>query len=71
MIEAPKEWKVLAVATIQAIEKIDKECKRKQPLSKSVLEFGQFLGLLAIAGGKDLDGGDDHEHDDRRDQNKQ
>lgn len=57
MIEAPKEWKVLAVATIRAIEKIDKECKRKQPLSKSVLEFGQFLGLLAIAGGKDLDGG--------------
>lgn len=59
------------MVTIQAIEKIDKKTGRKQPLSKSVLEFGQFLGLLAIAGGKDLDGGDGDEHDDRRDQDKQ
>ena len=58
MIEAPKEWKVLVKKTIETIDGIDKMTGRKQPLAKSIIEFAQLLIMLAIAGGKEFDGGD-------------
>lgn len=63
-MKIPEAWRKLAVATIEAIAKIDKATNRKQPLSKSILEFSQFLAMLAIAGGKELDGGDGHDKSD-------
>lgn len=55
MISIPKEYKTLAVITIKTIEEINKKNDSGKPLSEAVLEFGQFLGLLATVGGNDLD----------------
>ena len=58
MLKIHKEYKTLAVITIKTIEEINKKNGSGKPLSEAVLEFGQFLGLLATVGGNDLDGGD-------------
>ena len=50
--------------TIVTIQEINDRIGNGKPLSEAVLEFGQFLGLLATVGGNDLDGG---EHDDKGD----
>lgn len=50
--------------TIETIQEINDRIGNGKPLSEAVLEFGQFLGLLATVGGNDLDGG---EHDDKSD----
>lgn len=64
MLKIHKEYKTLAVITIKTIEEINKKNDSGKPLSEAVLEFGQFLGLLATVGGNELDGG---EHDDKSD----
>lgn len=65
MLKIPKEYKALAVITIKTIEDINKKQKSGKPLSQTVLEFGQFLGLLATMGGNELDEGS--ESDDQSD----
>ena len=64
-LKIPKEYKALAVITINTIENINKKQKSGKPLSQAVLEFGQFLGLLATMGGNELDEGS--ESDDQSD----
>lgn len=68
-MKIPAEWRPLAVKTVVELEKIDKQ-KGREPLTKSIMEFAQLLMMLSVFGGKEFDGGDDHEHDDRRDQDK-
>ena len=55
MTDIPEAWKALAVITVQTIEELDEKSGSDRPLSRSVLEFAQFLGLLAIAGSRELD----------------
>lgn len=69
MLEIHKEYKALAVVTIKTIEEINKKNGSSKPLSEAVLEFGQFLGLLATVGGNDLDNieeGDAHDEKDNQ-----
>lgn len=57
MLEIHKAYKALATVTIETIQEINDRIGNGKPLSEAVLEFGQFLGLLATVGGKELDGG--------------
>ena len=41
----------------------NKKQKSGKPLSQAVLEFGQFLGLLATMGGNELDESEGENHD--------
>ena len=52
MIEIHEPWKALAVVTIETLEEIEKKSGRNKPLNQIILEFGQFLSLLAIVGWK-------------------
>jgi len=66
MLKIHKEYKTLAVIVIKTIEEINKKNGSGKPLSEAVLEFGQFLGLLATVGGNDLDNieeGDAHDEE--------
>lgn len=63
MTDIPEAWKALAVVTVQTIEELDEKSGSDRPLSRSVLEFAQFLGLLAIAGSRELDGKERDEDD--------
>ena len=63
MTDIPEAWKALAVITVQTIEELDEKSGSDRPLSRSVLEFAQFLGLLAIAGSRELDGKERDEDD--------
>lgn len=63
MTDIPEAWKALAVITVQTIEELDEKSSSDRPLSRSVLEFAQFLGLLAIAGSRELDGKERDEDD--------
>ena len=59
MLSIHKAYKALATVTIDTIQEINDRIGEGKPLSEAVLEFGQFIALLALAGGKDLDGGDE------------
>ena len=50
MIEIPEAWKALATITIDTLMQIEKGTGRNKPLWQAVLEFGQFMSLLAMAG---------------------
>lgn len=63
MSAIPEAWKALAVVTVQTIEQINEKSGSDRPLSRSVLEFAQFLGLLAVAGSRELDGKERDEDD--------
>lgn len=58
MSAIPESWRALAVITVQTLQELDENSGSDRPLSRSVLEFAQFLGLLAIAGSRELDGGE-------------
>ena len=70
-LKIPKEYKALAVMTINTIENINKKQKSGKPLSQAVLEFGQFLGLLATMGGNELDESEGENHDEESDEDHQ
>ena len=55
MSAIPESWRALAVITVQTLQELDENSGSERPLSRSVLEFAQFLGLLAIAGSRELD----------------
>ena len=57
--------------TINTIENINKKQKSGKPLSQAVLEFGQFLGLLATMGGNELDESEGENHDEESDEDHQ
>ena len=63
MTDIPEAWKALAVITVQTIDELNEKSGSDRPLSRSVLEFAQFLGLLAIAGSRELDGKERDEDD--------
>ena len=48
---------------MQTIDELNEKSGSDRPLSRSVLEFAQFLGLLAIAGSRELDGKERDEDD--------
>ena len=70
-LKIPKEYKTLAVITIKTIEEINKKNDSGKPLSEAVLEFGQFLGLLATMGGKELDESEGENDDEESDEDHQ
>lgn len=57
MIEVPKSYGALASITIDTIRELNEKIspKKRKPLSEAVLDFGQLLCLIAVAGGEELD----------------
>lgn len=64
MIEIPEAWKALATITIDTLKQIEDKTGRGKPLWQAVLEFGQFMGLLAMAGMQDKGADDDEDDED-------
>lgn len=56
MIEVPKAYGALATVTIDTIRELNEKISpKRKPLSEAVLDFGQLLCLIAVAGGEELD----------------
>ena len=64
-------YKALATVTIETIEELNDKIGNGKPLSEAVLEFGQFLTLLATVGGKELDESEGENHDEESDEDHQ